>query len=341
MDDVEFAELDLKLEWLVKNWVVAGQNLIVGGPPKCLKTSVLVDLAVSIAAGVPFLDTFEVPNPEPVLVISGESGLPVIQDLRRRVVESKKVEPLRENLLWTDTLPTITRPEQVAKLETVIEDRGVKFAVLDPAYLAMFAAGGGDQASNVMAMGPLLREFGKLGERTGCTLTLVHHFRKQQGAVWREPTLQDLALSGFAEWARQWMMLSRPERYRGDGRHQLYLEGGGAAAGASQWALHVEEGQPEDPLVGKRWEVDLIPWAERDRQQRAAEEEAAQQSLEGDIESLLRRLRNEGEAVAETRLRRESGIPPARFNAAIIAALDSGELRRETNGYLTLVEDPF
>lgn len=275
IDDVDFPKQEYKLEWLVKGWLVTGQNLMIGGPAKCLKTSTLVDLAVSVATGGKFLGRFEVPQPRPVMMVSGESGFPVLQGLRNRVVASKDRAPEKGMLVWNDQLPCLTNPHHCNQFEQQIIKHKIALSVIDPTYLALFSQGGADSASNVMHMGPVLAKFGAIGERTGCCMALVHHYRKQPQGRWRPPTLEDFSLSGFAEWSRQWMLLGRPQPYVGDGRHDLYLGGGGPAAGFSEWSVQINEGNPDDPLVGGRiWQIECVKWQDRLAQQRQEQQNA-------------------------------------------------------------------
>jgi hypothetical protein len=55
--------------------------------------------------------------------------------------------------------------------------------------------------------------------------------------------LDNLAWSGYAEWARQWILLGRREDYvEGSGLHDLWMNVGGSAGYSSLWALDVDEG---------------------------------------------------------------------------------------------------
>ena len=80
IDSQTFVDTDYQQEWLVPNILVKNQPAIIGGPRKSLKTSILVDLAVALAGGVPFLGRFHVEHQWRVGVISGESGERTLQD---------------------------------------------------------------------------------------------------------------------------------------------------------------------------------------------------------------------------------------------------------------------
>src|SRR5262249_9044747 len=95
MTPEEFAQTEFKLDWLVPKILVAGQPAIVGGPSKAMKTSVMIDLAVSIGAGgdTRFMGHFAVGKPgKPVGFISAESGGATIKETFQRVCQARGVE---------------------------------------------------------------------------------------------------------------------------------------------------------------------------------------------------------------------------------------------------------
>ena len=58
--------------WLVEGlWAEEGVG-IVGGAPKCCKSWLALDLALSVASGTPALGTYAVPRAGPVLVFAAE-----------------------------------------------------------------------------------------------------------------------------------------------------------------------------------------------------------------------------------------------------------------------------
>ena len=53
---------------------------VIGGAPKCSKTWLGLDLALSVSTGTACLGRYAVPEPGPVLVYLAEDALPVVRE---------------------------------------------------------------------------------------------------------------------------------------------------------------------------------------------------------------------------------------------------------------------
>ena len=76
------AEEAPELRWLVTQLWSQHAVGIVGGEPKCCKSFLALDLAVAVAAGVPCLRRFEVPDAGRVLLFAAEDAPAIV---RRRL----------------------------------------------------------------------------------------------------------------------------------------------------------------------------------------------------------------------------------------------------------------
>jgi RecA-family ATPase len=74
MNSAEFAAKKHPRAWLVEDVLVPGQPCVIGGPPKSLKTTLAIDLAVGLGTGTNFLRQFDVPKRRNVALFSGESA---------------------------------------------------------------------------------------------------------------------------------------------------------------------------------------------------------------------------------------------------------------------------
>jgi len=342
----ELLALDLKPRFLVRGVMVDGQPMIVGGRSKTLKTSIAIDLALSLGSGTPFLGRF---NAERVAVgfWSGESGAATIRETAKRIAESKGVDLAECDVLWCFDLPRLSRLEHVDHLAETIRGHGVRVAFLDPLYLCLLDAETAAAASNQFAMGVAYSHLTELGQQTGCTVDLLHHFRKTGQVDDENPCpLEELSQAGAAEWARQWILLQRRVPYQADGVHSLWMRCGGSAGHASLWGVHIDEGLIDpDTFRGRKWEVTVSPVAdaraetERNKQNRkAAELEKREADQRERLLSVLARC-PEGDTARG--LREASGLNCKAFGTAISALLQEGRAirvkttknRREEDGY--------
>src|SRR5262249_25955249 len=78
-----------ELAYIVAGIMPGGQPGISAGPPKTLKTSILLDLGLSIALGEPFLGQHRINRAATVAIMSGESGRSTLRDTARVIARAK------------------------------------------------------------------------------------------------------------------------------------------------------------------------------------------------------------------------------------------------------------
>jgi len=272
----ELASGEYEVEYLIDGLLVRGQNCILAGPKKALKTNLAIALALRLSIGGHVFngeafERFHVPKGVRVMLMSGESGAATIQETAARIARSMGWSLNRmENVLFCFNLPNLADAKQLNTLERMIQEQQIEVLILDPAYLMIPAA---DFAGNLFAMGSLLLGLNQMAQRTGVTTILLHHLRKGNQAMdtSKPPELEDIAWAGFQEFARQWILIGRRTQYdpeRG-GHHELWLNFGGSAGHSGLIALDIDEGTRQDPH-GRGWSV--VPMFPDRARARAAEE---------------------------------------------------------------------
>lgn len=247
------------LEYLISWLVVMGQPLLIAGPKKALKTSLVVDLALSLATGLDFLGRFRVNRRAGVLVMTGESGMATIQETALRVADAKGISLAEvDDLHWCEQVPRFDDAEDLDWLRRRLEETGATVVVVDPAYMTMSGA----DAGNLFVQGSTLKRVNDLCQEMGAMLVLVHHLKKGVADPYEPPELESIAWAGFQEWARQWLLLGRREPYEpGSGEHRLWLSSGGSAGHSSLHALNISEGA-YDGHTPRHWSVEVLSAAE-------------------------------------------------------------------------------
>ena len=222
---------------------------------KRLKTSVLVDLAFSLATAGYFLGKFRVPVAVAAGIMSAESGLATLKETIHAAARAAGVDPSTvHNLIISDRVPQLNSLEHLDAVTEFLDRFGLVVLIIDPAFLAMDGA----DAGNLFIQGQLLRRISELCQERGVTLVLCHHTRKAAGVAYEPLELASISWSGFAEFARQWLLINRREPYiPGTGSHRLWLTVGGSVGHGGLWGLNVEEGvyTVED---GRYWQVKVL-----------------------------------------------------------------------------------
>jgi AAA domain/Toprim-like len=327
---------DYRLEWMVKRLLVKGQPGVFGGPKKALKTTIEMDLAISLASATPFLGHFDVYRPCRVVMISGESGEAVLQETGRRICAARGIDPTTLDVFWSFRLPQMASILDRGRLRDGLQEIGAGVVIIDPLYLCLLAGmdARGIEAGNLFSMGPLLLDLARTCLDVGCTPMLSHHAAGQKiRARGDEPMeLEDLAFAGIQEFARQWVLINRREPFDPEtGSSRLWLSGGGSAGQSGCWAMDVEEGVLADDFSGRKWEVAVRSatvqrqtGAEVKESQKEAQERQKARADDAALLLVLDRLDPQRVGANYTRVRDLAGMSGTRGSQAVARLVADG-----------------
>jgi hypothetical protein len=300
--------------YLVENLLVVGQPATLGGPPKTMKTTLAMDLAISLSSGQPFLGMYSVPAPVRVVMFSGESGRLTLCETARRIAKERAAKTLPviyDVLPPLDALPGLVHREQA------------EVVILDPLYLLLRGA----QMTSLADVGAMLADLN--AAVAPATLVVVHHTTKDIRPG-RPLTITDLSGAGVAEWARQWLLVNRRKPYNpaAPGQHKLVLTGGGCAGHSFYQAVDIEEG---DLSTGRVYRVSVANPDEarrNDRQEKADRRGSATQDRR--TQKVVEALRDleipVGGQVSSKKVREEAGLSGSVWPATLQALIADGVL---------------
>lgn len=286
-DFFHIAALEDTTSYLIDELLAEGDCCIVGGRKKCLKTSTIIDLLLSLSYGIPFLGRFKVNRKVKCLFLHGEEAVQRIREKIRRIARSKGLKLTGGRIDFCGQLPNLASPTSIDGLKKLIETGKYEVVALDPAYKCI-PASIGVQGSNLFVMAEPLFRLSDLAADTGTTVLLAHHLSrgsKNPHDSYQPPDLDDLAFAGFPEWARQWLLLSRRGPYEPGDVHRLWLNAGGSAGHSGLYGLDVDE-RPKTPQAMRSWGPTILTIdelrAEKNKRKEAQELKKAKTQEEHD-----------------------------------------------------------
>jgi hypothetical protein len=160
--------------WLVEQLWGDSSVGVIGGAPKCSKTWLGLDLALSVATGTACLGRYAVPRPGPVLAYLAEDALPVVRErvagmARHRGLDLAAVEL---HVITAQTLRLDREPHRSRLFETARRLRP-RLLLLDPLVRLH-----GIDENHAGEVASLLAYFRALQRELDLSVALVHHTRK-------------------------------------------------------------------------------------------------------------------------------------------------------------------
>jgi RecA-family ATPase len=121
------------LQWLVQGLWSDQAVGILGGEPKCCKSFLALDLAVSVASGAPCLRRFAVQRTGPVLLFPAEDSLAVVRRRLEGICSAAGVgfQSLPVEVITAPTL-RLDAPKDRERLSNTVQAHQPRLLILDP-----------------------------------------------------------------------------------------------------------------------------------------------------------------------------------------------------------------
>ena len=163
--------------WLIEQLWSAEAVGIIGGEPKCGKSFLALELAVSVASGTSCLGRFPVARAARVLLFAAEDPLHVVRERIEGITTARGVA-LRDLPLFVITAPRLRLDDSThcEQLSETVEKIRPALLVLDP-FVRLHAID--ENAAGEVA--PLLAFLRHLQRKHQLAVALVHHARKDAG----------------------------------------------------------------------------------------------------------------------------------------------------------------
>lgn len=171
------AERAEEQRWLVTDLWSEQAVGIIGGEPKCCKSFLALDLAVSVAAGTPCLRRFPVSRKGRVLLYAAEDALHIVRQ-RLEGICAAAGHSLADLDVHVITAPTVRLDLAADRqaLDQTVAKLAPRLLVLDP-FVRLHRID--ENASGEVA--PLLAYLRELQRRHGVAVIVVHHAKKGAG----------------------------------------------------------------------------------------------------------------------------------------------------------------
>lgn len=160
--------------WLIEGLWSEQAVGIIGGEPKCGKSFLALDLAVSVATGRPCLRRFAVPQPGPVLLFAAEDGPHIVQQ-RLQGIAAAADFAFNHLDIHVITVPQLRLDQRTDRddLRDTVERERPRLLILDP-FVRLHSID--ENAASEVA--PLLAFLRSLQRQFATAVVLVHHARK-------------------------------------------------------------------------------------------------------------------------------------------------------------------
>jgi len=183
------SDMSLYPGWLIKDFWTRKSHGIVAGEPKSFKSTLVMDMMVSVASGRKFLGKYDVMDKGPVIMIQNENASWIMKDRLSKIRANKKLighvkdrGHRKYEIKFPRELPiyyinqqgfSLSNENHKRMLEELLEKIHPKLLVLDPLYLMFDGV-----INSAKELNPALSWLLYIKEKYELSVVLVHHWNK-------------------------------------------------------------------------------------------------------------------------------------------------------------------
>jgi len=292
--------------WLIEGlWGAAAVGFI-GGPPKCCKSYLGLDLALSVATGTPALGIYPIHEAGPTLVYLAEDALAIVRQRVAALARHRRVAFAEVNMhVITAACLRLDRRDDLDRLFETARQLRPKLLLLDP--LVRLHAIDENSAADVARLLSALRH---LQRDLDLAIALVHHTRKMipPGMAAGQGLRGSTDLHAFGDSN----LYLRRER----GRLTLLMEHRAAAAPPP---VNLELISGDEPTI----HLEVIP--------RCAQDDP--QSPHPDLPLAVLQALQRRPRMTRQALRQQLGVQNERLGRVLTTLQDQGQIHRDNGGW--------
>ena len=209
-------------KYIIFGLLPEGGKLMVAGQPKVGKSILVLEMAMELSEGKPFLGVFPVSGPRKVALIQAEIA-PSFFNLRLSQAAKVFANGHMDNFYLLQTCEyKLDNDNDVVIIRDALDKVRPDVLMVDPLYMLHLSS---ENTSD--SMGKILTVLNSLSKTIGCSIVLVHHFRKHRitmGGKMIPQGMEDArGTSAFRAWADTSIAMFAPKEL-----------------GGSRWALEFE-----------------------------------------------------------------------------------------------------
>lgn len=239
-----FDEADLRDDWIMEGILARNLPTVIGGPSKSYKTTIAIELAISVSTGSSFLAFGRCPQPQRVAFLSGENAMSDLRRIARKLCASRYKSLGDCDIIWSGVLPLLSSSADRKSLCTFLRNRGIKVVIIDSIDQCLFSPGRPPSVLGCPVVAPIINAATRACLRAGATPIFVSSLPEDLPSNNAEP--KDLCVPGLGSIARQWILLGRPNLGANKLKPKMTMTLGGNSGHVGRWSLEFNELRDRD-----------------------------------------------------------------------------------------------